>query len=102
MDVKQAGVKSITMHAKELKVQTASFNSTPAEAITLNPEAATCTVSFAAELPLGEGSLVMTFTGEHNNQMNGFYRSTYKNIKGEVFPRASVHSTSHAPPTLSV
>ncbi len=34
-------------------------------------------------LPKGNGTLKVSFIGEHNNQMAGFYRSSYTDAKGE-------------------
>jgi puromycin-sensitive aminopeptidase len=75
-------VKSITLHANELKVHTASFEGVgAATSIVLGDSTVTCT--FASELPVGTGVVTLTFTGEHNDKMNGFYRSEYTDIKGE-------------------
>ena len=83
LDIVEA-VSSLTLHAKELKVHTAAFEGVgDATSITLNDEKSTVTFAFPKALPLGAGTLRITFTGEHNNQMCGFYRSAYKDIHGE-------------------
>ena len=43
----------------------------------------TATISFANELPLGEGQLKLEFTGELNDMMKGCYRSKYTTPDGE-------------------
>ncbi len=84
VEVRAEDVTSLTLHAKDLQIHTASFGGVgDATSIDLDGEAGTVTLGFGRELPVGVGKLTISFTGEHNNQMNGFYRSTYKNMKGE-------------------
>ena len=89
VDVREA-TTSVSLHARELAVSEAKF--TPAEGgeairakrISLDLEATVLELEFGKELPLGAGTLSLTYIGQLNNQMAGFYRSTYTNIKGEA------------------
>lgn len=83
------GCKEITMHAKELCFISCSFSikdGSPVEAVEIrvNLKATTVTFVFPSAIP-GDNklSLKISYTGFLNNQMAGFYRSSYTNIKGE-------------------
>jgi len=43
----------------------------------------TVTLTFGSALLRGKGQLSLSYTGELNNQMCGFYRSTYTDINGK-------------------
>ena len=76
-------VTTVTLHAAELKVHSASCTGVgDATSIVLNEEATTLTLKFASTLRKGEAVLKIAFTGQHNNQMNGFYRSEYTDVHG--------------------
>ena len=66
----------------------------PATSITLDDGQSTCTFTFGTTLPRGKGVLSISYTGELNNQMCGFYRSTYINVKGEEKLMASTQFES--------
>jgi aminopeptidase 2 len=58
------------------------YNSSSPE-LSYNEELQTTKVAFEKELPKGsKAQLVMTFTGQLNDKMAGFYRSMYKNKDG--------------------
>ena len=54
-----------------------------AESISFDEEAETATFAFATELPAGEATLSIEFTGELNDKLRGFYRSSYTDIDGD-------------------
>ena len=51
--------------------------------ISYDKEEETVTLSFPSPLPLGNGQLIMDFTGELNDKMKGFYRSKYTGTDGK-------------------
>jgi puromycin-sensitive aminopeptidase len=57
-------------------------------------KSSTATFSFGSSLPRGKGRLCIAYTGELNNQMCGFYRSTYTNVHGEEKLMASTQFES--------
>lgn len=57
-------------------------------------KSSTATFSFGSSLPRGKGRLSIAYTGELNNQMCGFYRSTYTNVHGEEKLMASTQFES--------
>ena len=95
VDVKSAGLTSLTLNARELTVSRASFaGAGDATKIEFNEKKMTLTLTFAAALPAGVGELVIAFAGALNNQMCGFYRSTYEDINGEKKLMASTQFES--------
>jgi puromycin-sensitive aminopeptidase len=92
--------RSITLHAKELSFQSAHLLITtkegdeekkekkekiPVEEIRLNVKATTVEFVFAEVLPSSASSsftLVISYMGQLNNQMCGFYRSHFTDIHG--------------------
>ena len=52
-------------------------------ATVVDKETMTVTFTFGSSLPEGRGILSIDYVGELNNQMAGFYRSEYVNVKGE-------------------
>jgi puromycin-sensitive aminopeptidase len=76
-------VSQLTLHANELKVHSASFEGIgEATSITLDEKATTVAFDFAKPMPEGQGRLRIKYSGSHNNQMNGFYRSEYTDVAG--------------------
>ena len=71
----------IVVNAAELEIQEAHLlqdgQRTSAQAIVLDEEAETATLTFAAPLPTGTSQLFMRFTGILNEKLRGFYRSEY-------------------------
>ena len=53
-----------------------------AEAIVLDEETETATITFAEELQAGPTELSMEFSGELNDKLRGFYRSSYTDVDG--------------------
>lgn len=81
---------SVTLHAKQLNFSSAKWvatgSATPAECdaeqISYHLKETTATLTFEDPLPAGHAQLIIEFTGILNNDMNGFYRSTYNSIDG--------------------
>ncbi|HEY4499652.1 MAG TPA: M1 family metallopeptidase [Candidatus Paceibacterota bacterium] len=74
-------IKTITLHAKELKIEAVIFTNTTekikAQSIKYDAKKETVTFSFAKLLPVGKGELSLKFNGVLNEHMRGFYRSRY-------------------------
>ena len=78
---------SITLNSIEIAIQSCSVTPSggeelAAQSISFDEEAETATFEFGAELPAGEATLAIEFTGELNDKLRGFYRSTYTDIDG--------------------
>ena len=92
--------KEIVMHAKELCFISASFvvagaAAVEAEEIRDNKKATTVTFSFPEAIPASSTiTLAIKYIGFLNNQMCGFYRSSYTNIHGEKKIMASTQFES--------
>ena len=78
---------TIVMHSAEIEVGSTSL--TLDDGTTLTPESIdydtdleTVTLSFAEELRAGPAHLSMSFTGELNDRLRGFYRSRYLDDAG--------------------
>ncbi|EER05229.1 Puromycin-sensitive aminopeptidase, putative [Perkinsus marinus ATCC 50983] len=79
----------IKLHAKELafepKVVFTPSGREPIEAVSvrLSPESTVVSFEFGEELPKGPGSLDVDYIGTINDQMAGFYRSSYIDLSGK-------------------
>ena len=87
MSVKSA-TKNITLHALEIVIKTAQVEQHGKTVATLTnqtKDASTdrVTLEFDNELATGDATLRLTFTGELNDKMAGFYRSKYV-VNGET------------------
>ena len=83
VDVRVDGLNELVLNAKDLTVASARFGGVgDATAIALDEAKSTLTLRFAAPLPRGRGELSVAFAGVLNNQMCGFYRSTYTDRAG--------------------
>ncbi len=77
-------VSEITLHADELKLESAVCTEAPsgqkieAKEISYNKEAETVTFIFPKVLERGSGKLHLKFKGVLNDKMRGFYRSSYE------------------------
>jgi len=83
LDVKEA-TDRILLHSKELSISKVSVDSgatLKSQHLLLKDNL--LTLVFEDVIPAGERTLTLEFQGIHNDQMAGFYRSRYKNIKGE-------------------
>ena len=68
--------KSITLHCKDIKVETANIIGVFAK-IFYNVKAETVTLSFPKLIPKSTSKLILVFKGILNDKMRGFYRSKY-------------------------
>ena len=80
---------TLSLNAADLEVHSASV--TPigggmkqASGISYNEEAQTVTFDFGEELPTSRAKLELSFSGELNDRLHGFYRSTYQSASGET------------------
>lgn len=87
--------KVITLHAKELLFESAAFQhgnaSYSAQQMNLNMKEHTVQFIFDQAIPASEDKIVLTvnYKGFLNNQMAGFYRSSYTDIEGNTKIMAS-------------
>jgi len=75
------GVSTITLNAIELSISAASLDvggrTVVSGAPVLDDQYETATFTFDEGLPVGPATLHLTFAGQLNDQLHGFYRSTY-------------------------
>ena len=77
----------IRLHCVELKIESCEFTDTskstliPCKTI-LDPETGTITFKFPSNLPKGNATISLVFTGELNEKLRGFYRSSYTDTQG--------------------
>lgn len=83
-------VDSVKLHCRELFLRSVTFKSdadttfsTPVTGMSFDTVHHVVELKFGKALPCGKGRIIISYTGEHNNQMAGFYRSTYKDINGQ-------------------
>jgi len=81
-------VDRIVMHAAELDITSAMVagGSDPARPAQVTLDAATerLTLGLAESIPTGEVTIDLTFTGVLNDQLHGFYRSTFTDDSGTI------------------
>lgn len=89
VDVTKSGVTEVTLHSKEIFIETVTFKaagSTTASPnvveISYNTQYHTVKFVFDAALPEGQGHLFIKFRGILNGDMCGFYKSTYSDANG--------------------
>lgn len=77
----------IVLNAADLELVsvscTDSAGSTQDGRVEYKPDLQRAELLFENELPLGTGSLAIEFTGILNDQLHGFYRSTFNDVNGE-------------------
>ena len=78
---------SITLNSIEIAIKSCTITlpdgaELAARSTLLNEEDETARFQFGAELPVGEATLTIEFTGELNDKLRGFYRSSYTDIDG--------------------
>jgi puromycin-sensitive aminopeptidase len=87
LDVLEA-VEAISLNSLELEVDAATLRSGDREIISATPRAndelETLTFDFGEEVAPGDATLVVGFRGVLNDQLHGFYRSTYDDANGET------------------
>jgi aminopeptidase 2 len=98
LTVSKAGLTSVSMHFKEIYVESASYASAAGESkcveISYNTLSTVVKLTFDAALPLGEGCLSIKFRGILNGDMCGFYKSEYVDANGKKKVMASTHPLS--------
>ena len=77
----------VTLNAIELELGAATFTPRGGEAsastgITYNEDEETAAIRFGEPLPVGAGTLALSFTGILNDQLHGFYLSTFRDKDG--------------------
>ena len=77
----------VTLNAIELELGAATFTPRGGEAtsstgISYNEDAETAAIRFGEPLPVGAGTLALSFTGILNDQLHGFYLSTFRDKDG--------------------
>ncbi len=77
----------VVLNAIELELNSATYTPRGGQAIdhtgiTYNEEAETATVQFGQPLPVGAATLHIAFTGTLNDQLHGFYLSTFQDQAG--------------------
>ncbi|KAF7133580.1 hypothetical protein CNMCM5793_004709 [Aspergillus hiratsukae] len=81
---------SISLNTNEIDIQNAVVSSqgsvvTSSPDVSINKDSQTATIKFAETIPAGSSAqLKLTFTGILNDNMAGFYRSSYKLANGET------------------
>ncbi|PWY93461.1 lysine aminopeptidase apsA [Aspergillus sclerotioniger CBS 115572] len=81
---------SISLNSNEIKIHNAVVSAQGAviasnPEVTINQEQQVATIKFADTIPAGSSAqLKLTFTGELNDNMAGFYRSSYKAADGQT------------------
>ena len=87
MDLDLATAASaITLHALELAIEPAELVAGSASFVSSSPTFdatyETATFAFASEIPAGRCTMLLRFTGILNDQLHGFYRSTFTDDTG--------------------
>ena len=77
----------VVLNCVEIDIRSASIvmpdgSRRQTEAIALDEETETATITFAEELQAGPTELSMEFSGELNDKLRGFYRSSYTDVDG--------------------
>ena len=77
----------VVLNAVDIQVQTAAVRLGDGAVVTpeetrYDESAETVTFVFGSQLPVGRAKLELTFTGELNDRLHGFYRSIYKATDG--------------------
>ena len=73
-----AHARATAAHTARTRIRTLALScGTVATDISLDEKADTATFTFEKELPLGHAKLHVTFVGQLNDQMAGFYRTKY-------------------------
>lgn len=69
--------KEITLHSKDINIETVRLDKEFTKKITYNQKAETATFIFDKKITKGRHTLTITFAGILNDQMRGFYKSSY-------------------------
>ncbi len=69
--------KEITLHSKDIDIETVRIDKDFTKKISYDAKSETATFIFDKKIPKGRHTLTIAFTGILNDQMRGFYRSSY-------------------------
>ncbi|KFY29483.1 hypothetical protein V493_02344 [Pseudogymnoascus sp. VKM F-4281 (FW-2241)] len=95
-DTTSVSLNTLELNIKSTKVISGEQTITSSPELSYNESTQTTKVAFKEVIPAGgKAQLEMTFTGELNDKMAGFYRSTYKNKDGST----GILATSQMEPT---
>lgn len=83
----QEDSKSISLHTHEIEIHSAEIKSgkdvvTSSSAISYDKSKQVSKIELQSSIPKGKAQLEIKYTGQLNDQMAGFYRSTYKKPDG--------------------
>ncbi|KAF2810509.1 uncharacterized protein BDZ99DRAFT_416964 [Mytilinidion resinicola] len=82
-DTTEIALNTIDLEIHSTKVSSGDKLISSSPKVSYNEDTQTTTVSFSETIPAGsKATLTQTFTGELNNNMAGFYRSSYKGADG--------------------
>jgi puromycin-sensitive aminopeptidase len=83
-------VTTITMHSKEIVIETATIEGQSATDISYEEKDTTVTLTFANTITVGNGKVLkVSYKGILNGDMAGFYKSSYSNADGKKVTMAS-------------
>lgn len=88
VSVTKEGVTEVSMHSKEIFIESAAFSSVGAASvpavvgISYNVKYNTVKFTFDGSLPVGDGLIKIRYRGILNGDMAGFYKSTYADANG--------------------
>lgn len=89
VSVTKGDVSEVSMHSKEIFIETASFSSATSggaapvvTGINYNVKYNTVKFTFDGPLPVGDGVIKIRYRGILNGDMAGFYKSTYADANG--------------------
>ncbi len=71
-------VKEITLHSKDIDIETAQAGVQFANKISYDTKAETATFAFKNKIPKGKIKLTLVFNGIINETLRGFYKSKYE------------------------
>ncbi len=79
---------TITLNSAEIEIQDARLtladgSEREASGVSFDERRETASVEFAETIPAGAANLSLTFSGELNDKLRGFYRSSYTDANGE-------------------
>lgn len=81
-------VSEIVLHSKELTITDGSIENqakkNPLGVVTYNPKEETAILGFQDDI-VSEGTICLNFTGSLNDQMKGFYRTSFKIDNSDVY-----------------
>lgn len=77
-NARTGGIKEITLHSKDIDIETAQIGDQFASKISYDTKAETATFTFKNKITQGKHKLVLVFNGIINETLRGFYKSKYE------------------------